>query len=109
MPVGYNVQRLGDFNGDGKGDILFRDTEGRVKVWLMNGTTIIKDYDLPDTDKRWRYFASGDFNGDGTTDIAWQQPDGTLVVWLLNATNVPYPYIYSDAGSVPKGLVPVEL
>jgi YVTN family beta-propeller protein len=109
MPVGYNVQRLGDFNGDGKGDILFRDTEGRVKVWLMNGTTIIKDYDLPDTDKRWRYFASGDFNGDGTTDIAWQQPDGTLVVWLLNATNVPYPYIHSDAGSVPKELVPVEL
>jgi hypothetical protein len=29
-----------DFNGDGKSDILWRDTSGNVVVWLMNGGTV---------------------------------------------------------------------
>ena len=28
----------GDFNGDGKTDLLWQHTDGRVGVWLMNGT-----------------------------------------------------------------------
>ena len=31
----------GDFNGDGKADILWRHSSGTVYVWLMNGTTVI--------------------------------------------------------------------
>ena len=29
-----------DFNGDGKSDILWRDTSGDVAVWLMNGSIV---------------------------------------------------------------------
>ena len=29
-----------DFDGDGKSDILWRDTSGDVAVWLMNGATV---------------------------------------------------------------------
>ena len=29
-----------DFNGDGKSDILWRDTSNNIGMWLMNGTTI---------------------------------------------------------------------
>ncbi|OGA37205.1 MAG: hypothetical protein A3G24_00290 [Betaproteobacteria bacterium RIFCSPLOWO2_12_FULL_62_13] len=28
-----------DFNGDGKSDILWRHTEGRIGIWLMDGFT----------------------------------------------------------------------
>ena len=31
----------GDFNGDGKTDILWRDTSGNVAIWEMNGTQIL--------------------------------------------------------------------
>jgi hypothetical protein len=31
----------GDFNGDGKADILWRNASGEVYVWLMNGTNLI--------------------------------------------------------------------
>ena len=31
---------LGDFNGEGKADILWRHTSGLVHVWLMDGTSI---------------------------------------------------------------------
>jgi hypothetical protein len=27
-----------DFNGDGKNDLLWRNTNGTVGMWLMNGT-----------------------------------------------------------------------
>ena len=29
----------GDFDGDGKSDILFQNTSGQVAIWLMNGAT----------------------------------------------------------------------
>jgi len=32
---------VGDFNGDGKADILWRHTSGVLALWFMNGTTII--------------------------------------------------------------------
>jgi hypothetical protein len=31
----------GDFNGDGRADILWRNASGEVYVWLMNGTNLI--------------------------------------------------------------------
>ena len=37
----WTVEGLGDFNGDGKADILLRHTSGAFYIWLMNGTTIV--------------------------------------------------------------------
>jgi hypothetical protein len=31
---------VGDFNGDGKADILWRKSSGELDLWLMNGTSI---------------------------------------------------------------------
>ena len=31
---------MGDFNGDGRADILWRHTSGLVYLWLLNGTSI---------------------------------------------------------------------
>jgi hypothetical protein len=36
----FHVEDTGDFNGDGRSDILFRDTGGTVAEWLMNGPSI---------------------------------------------------------------------
>jgi len=31
---------MGDFNGDGQADILWRNDSGLIYIWYMNGTNI---------------------------------------------------------------------
>jgi len=45
VPTTWSIVGTGDFNGDGKWDILWRDTSGNVAIWEMNGTTVLN----PDT------------------------------------------------------------
>jgi hypothetical protein len=38
------IEEIGDFNGDGRSDILWQHTNGTVGIWLMNGppTTVTR-------------------------------------------------------------------
>ena len=40
--LGWVMQHVGDFNGDGKTDILWRHSlTGEVGMWLMDGFTVL--------------------------------------------------------------------
>jgi len=41
VPSDWQITEIGDFNGDGKSDILWRSSFfGYVAMWFMNGTQI---------------------------------------------------------------------
>ena len=35
----WQVKGTGDFNGDGKSDILWQGSDGTPAIWMMDGTT----------------------------------------------------------------------
>jgi serralysin len=95
-PVGSNpgpswqIKGTGDFNGDGKSDILWQGQDGTPAVWLMDGThaTFVGAVGPFNPGPSWEIKGTGDFNGDSKADILWQNDDGTPVIWTMDGTNV---------------------
>jgi hypothetical protein len=40
IPSDWSLAGMGDLNGDGKSDLVWRHVDGTVAAWLMNGTSI---------------------------------------------------------------------
>jgi hypothetical protein len=89
LATDWKVVGTGDFNGDGRDDILLRNTDGRVTDWLGTANGGLADnaangYNSVSTD--WLVAGVGDFNGDGRDDILWRNSSGTLTDWLGTAS-----------------------
>ncbi len=88
FPAGTGPQSVavGDFNGDGKPDLVIADYGGNtVTVLLGNGAGgFAPAPDSPFTDSAWPVsVAVGDFNGDGKLDLAIADFSGNTVTVLL--------------------------
>ena len=70
---------LGDFNGDGKDDVLLRHTDGRWFYYPMDGRNHITDqrgYADLTRNLDWQFAGIGDLNGDGRDDVLMRHTDG---------------------------------
>ena len=86
----WSLAGVGDFNGAGKDDILWRNTNGAVAIWEMTGTAdgrsvAIKangQFNITQTvDPSWKVAAVRDFNNDGKAGILWQNDNGAIALW----------------------------
>lgn len=78
------VKAIGDFDGDGNTDLIFRDPSGLVVVFLRPGR--LESFLV---DSQFAISATGDFDGDGRTDLAFRNPaDGSVQIWILNGGTV---------------------
>src|SRR5262249_17975511 len=78
------VQGAGDFDGDGKADIRWRNPNGQVAIWNMDGGVRIGE-SYPggqDPSQWWKIQAIGDFDGNLRADILWRGGDGRLAIWF---------------------------
>ena len=63
----------GDTNGDGKADILWRNsTTGENYIYFMDGVTIASEGYIRTVPLAWSVAGVGDFNSDGKADILWR-------------------------------------
>jgi Bacterial pre-peptidase C-terminal domain/CARDB len=102
VPADYFIAGVADFDGDKKGDLLWRNNNnGFVGVWLtdltsstgfklqrefavLNATTSVEDTVSPDG--RYTIEAVKDFNGDGRADIFWRNISlGETGVWTIKS------------------------
>jgi hypothetical protein len=91
--VRWRMAGTGDFNVDGKPDILWRHSEsGEIVAWFMNGSVLQSGTFLTPpafADPNWETVGTGDFNGDGKTDILWRHAlVGQNVAWFLDGTSL---------------------
>ena len=81
---------VGDFDGDGKADIVWRNIDRpQTRVWLMNGFSIAQGGALPLMPHAWTIAGVGDFDGDGAADLLWRsETTGQNRIWLMDGVTV---------------------
>ena len=63
VATALHIVATGDFNGDGKTDIVWENTStGKRVIWFMNGTTFSSSFNLGIVSPDWRIAAVADFN-----------------------------------------------
>ena len=75
--LAWAVAGLGDFNGDGRDDVLLRHGTGRWHYYPMYGRATGEGSGVADLtrDLSWLVVGVGDFNGDGRDDVLLRRGD----------------------------------
>jgi hypothetical protein len=92
----WSVAGTGDFNGNGRADILWRQSaSGALAIWDMNGATINTSTAVTINsvavrpDSSWSVAGVADFNGNGNADILWRNAATNEVsLWQMNGSNI---------------------
>ena len=82
MPANLAESAQRDFNGDGKPDVLIRNSNGGWWLYIMEGSSIASEDRIAATSSTdWEPQSFADFNGDGKADILIRHKE--LGIWWL--------------------------
>lgn len=97
--LNWKVAGSGDFNRDGRLDLLWRNNaDGRLRVWYLNGGTVTGTSFLSASvsDMAWRVVGVGDLNGDGWPDLVWHHTtQGWVAGWRMEGVTLTGPITFS--------------
>jgi FG-GAP-like repeat len=84
---GFEISAIGDVDGNGTTDILWRHSDGRVRLWGMNREgKLASDQLMTDVmSTNWQTVGMNDVTGDGKADILWRSSTtGQFLLWEMN-------------------------
>ena len=83
----WRLSTAGDLDGDGKADLLWRNTtSGENSVWLMNGFAFQSRPLGAVPDAGWTLRGVADLDGDGSPELLWRHANGSNVAWVMKPT-----------------------
>jgi hypothetical protein len=91
--TGWAIKGTGDFNGDGRTDVVWHHADsGQISVWMLEGTNVASAplfaWTVP-ASSGWELKGTGDFNRDGHIDLLWHHGgSGQVHVWYLNGMTI---------------------
>ena len=91
VPLSWQIAGVGDLDGDGRADILWRNTQsGDVAAWLMNGTTVVRSALVASgVPLFWQIAKVFDISGDGKADLLWRNTQsGATAEWVMDGVAV---------------------
>ncbi|HRA23521.1 MAG TPA: FG-GAP-like repeat-containing protein [Usitatibacteraceae bacterium] len=90
VPAEWQIADVGDLNGDGKADLVWRrSTDGATFLWLLDGFVPSGYADLGVLDPAtWTLLGSTDLNADGKYDLLWRSTAGELYGWIMDGGTI---------------------
>jgi Ca2+-binding RTX toxin-like protein len=84
LDASWKVAGIGDFNGDGRDDILWRHSSGIIGEWTGQSGVFQNNSGVAanPVDNSWKVVGIADYNGDGRDDILWRHSSGEIGQWL---------------------------
>ncbi len=93
----------GDFNGDGRLDVVVADQNDQVVLMMGNGDGSFQPPEF--LDYAYSNVVAGDFDDNGTLDLAWSNLEGEVEVLLNNGNGTFRPGVPYAAGDNPHEIV----
>ncbi|MFN6169315.1 MAG: Calx-beta domain-containing protein [Burkholderiales bacterium] len=110
----WDVQAVGDLDGDGFGDLVWRfrgqsaniDDQGVSYIWFTNGSGVTQVRKRGGAPLTWTLLGAADLNLDGAMDMIYVSPANAMRALMATAART---CANLNAGSIPTGFTALKL